>query len=171
MIEIESNLVKQPKSITLVLDQLQKLLETNLSKSPVQNFSPEQIQHAFSSARKELLPSYLAQDAVVYLLQYPLMSMTASGKWKDEIVYVTRSGKTYLRRYVIPRNPRTVPQQTQRNYLKIALSHYQQESAETKTFWKEQAKNIRGKNGYNLYLGAVIKLLQQGINPPIGFRG
>ncbi|MDI6785025.1 MAG: hypothetical protein QME64_13145, partial [bacterium] len=142
----------------------------NLSKSPVQTFSPEQIQRAFSSARKGLLPSYLAQDAVVYLLQYPLMSMTASGKWKNEIVYVTRSGKTYLRRYVIPRNPRTVPQQTQRNYFRIAVAHYQQESAETKSFWKEQAKTNRRKSGYNLYLGAVIKLLQRGIEPPIGFR-
>lgn len=171
MIEIESSLVKQPKSISLVLDQLQKLLETNISKSPVQTFSAEQIQRAFIAARKGLLPSYLAQDAVVYLLQYPLMSMTASGKWKNEIVYVTRSGKTYIRRYVIPQNPRTVPQQTQRNYLKIAVAHYQQESPETKTFWKEQAKTIGGKSGYNLYLGEVMKLLQQGINPPIGFRG
>jgi hypothetical protein len=45
------------------------------------------------------------------------------------------------------------------------------ESKETKAFWKEQAKSVRGKSRYNLYLGEVIKLLQQGIEPELGFRG
>jgi hypothetical protein len=154
-----------------VLDQLQNLLEKSLAGTQSQTFTAEQIHRAFIGARKNLLPSYLAQDAVVYLLQYPLMSMNASGKWQNEIVYITRSGKTYIRRYVKPRNPQTVPQQTNRNYFKILVAHYQQESAEIKSFWKEKAKSIIGKSGYNLYLGEMMKLLQQGIEPPIGFRG
>jgi hypothetical protein len=170
MIEINSSLVKQPVPLPEILQKLADLIQTRFAQQSGQTFSREQIQHLVQSAQKSLLPSYLAQDAVVYLLSFPLMSATASGK-HGEFVYVTSQGKTYLRRYVVPQDPKTEPQLTQRNYFKIAVSHYQQESDEIKSFWKDKAKSIIGKSGYNLYLGEVIKLLKQGIEPPLGFRG
>ena len=170
MIEIDSNLVKQPIPLPEILQKLADLILTRFPQQPEQTFSREQIQQSVQSAQESLLPSYLAQDAVVYLLSFPLMSLTASGK-RGKFVYVTWRGKTYLRRYVVPQDPKTVSQLTQRNYFKIAVEHYQSESAEIKLFWKDKAKYIRGKSGYNLYLGEVIKLLKQDKEPPIGFRG
>jgi hypothetical protein len=170
MIELKTNLIPHLKPLDYLFNQFESLLQDYLTRLPNPQFTAEQVHLAFAYARVSILPSLMAQDAIVYLLKYPFYSFTASGKW-DEFVYVTTAGKTYLRRYVIPRNPRTAPQQTQRNYFRIAVAHYQQESPETKLFWKEQAKSIRGKSGYNLYLGEVIKLLQQGLEPPIGFRG
>jgi hypothetical protein len=170
MIEINSSLVKQPVPLPEILQKLADLILTRFPQQPGQTFSREQIRQSVHLAQESLLPSYLAQDAVVYLLSFPLMSLTASGKF-GKFVYVTSRGKTYLRRYVIPQDPKTVLQLTQRNYFKIAVAHYQQESAEIKSFWKEQTKSIIGKSGYNLYLGEVIKLLEQGIEPPLGFRG
>ena len=170
MIEIETQLLPHPKPIDYFINQFDTLLQDYLARLPNPQFTAEQVNLAIAYARVSILPSLMAQDAVVYLLKYPFYSFTASGKW-EEFVYVSTAGKTYLRRYTKPNNPKTAPQQTQRDYFRIAVAHYQQESPETKLFWKDKAKSIRGKSGYNLYLGEVIKLLKQGIEPPIGFRG
>lgn len=170
MIEIKTNLIPHPKQLDYLMNQFESLLQDYLTRLPNLPFTAEQVNQAVRYARRAVLPSLLAEDAIVYLLKYPLFSMQASGKW-EEFVYVTRNGKTFLRKYVIPKNPKTVPQQTNRNYFRTAVEHYQQEDKETRAFWKEKAKDIRGKSGYNLYLSAVIKLLQQGTEPPLGFKG
>jgi uncharacterized membrane protein YbaN (DUF454 family) len=75
-----------------------------------------------------------------------------------------------LKRYKKPRDKKSAEQLIHRNYFRQAVHHYQQEDAATRAFWKEKATDIIGKTGYNLYLGAVIKLLQQGIDLPLDFR-
>lgn len=50
-------------------------------------------------------------------LKAPLLSLAASGKLADTLVYFPWKGLDVVRQYVIPANPRTTPQTTQRGYI------------------------------------------------------
>ena len=54
----------------------------------------------------------------------PLFSIDASGKLADSLVYMKWKGINDVRQYVIPANPRTSAQQTQRGYLKDAVDEW-----------------------------------------------
>ena len=64
-------------------------------------------------------------------LKAPLFSLGASGKLGGALVYMTWKGLDTVREYVIPANPDTLLQQTQRGYLRIMVDaiHAAQASA------------------------------------------
>ena len=159
MIPIHSELIKEPKEIGELLESLEDLIWKGLHLSGDSNFSKTQIQKAIGFAKKELLPFYLAQGGMVYLLKYPLVSKTASGKW-GEFIFVTRNGKSYLKRYRIPKDPKTLSQLEQRNYFRLAVHAYQNENPSVKEIWKTKAENLTGLSGYNLYLREKIRELR-----------
>ena len=52
----------------------------------------------------------------------PLFSLSASGQIAKTLVYMTWKGIDDVRKYVIPANPRTAGQQTQRGYFSAAVA-------------------------------------------------
>jgi hypothetical protein len=65
----------------------------------------------------------------------PLFSFGASGKLAKSLVYFGWKGLNVVRSYVVPANPNTIAQQTQRNYLKAAVAKIHTLQAEpTNTF-------------------------------------
>lgn len=55
-------------------------------------------------------------------LKAPLMSLGASGAIGKALVFFSWKGLDVVREYVVPSNPDTTPQQTQRNHLKAAVA-------------------------------------------------
>lgn len=55
-------------------------------------------------------------------LKAPLMSLGASGAIGEALVYFPWKGLNVVREYVIPANPRTTGQTTQRGYLSLAVT-------------------------------------------------
>jgi len=58
-------------------------------------------------------------------LKGPLMSLQASGSLADTLVFADWKGIAYARSKVDPSNPNTAKQQTQRGYLKAAVTRFQ----------------------------------------------
>lgn len=52
----------------------------------------------------------------------PLFSFAASGKLADALVYLPWKGLNNVRKYVVPANPQTGPQTTQRGYMTDAVT-------------------------------------------------
>lgn len=65
-------------------------------------------------------------------LKAPLFSLGASGKLGGALVFFPWKGLNVVREYVIPTNPDTVPQQTQRGYITtvVAYIHAMQAAAQ-----------------------------------------
>jgi len=55
-------------------------------------------------------------------LKAPLLSLGAAGKLGDALVFFGWKGLDAVRTYVVPANPNTTAQQTQRNYLKACVA-------------------------------------------------
>jgi len=55
----------------------------------------------------------------------PLLSFSAAGQIAETLVYFTWKGLDVVRQYVIPANPNTAKQQTQRGYLTAAVAKVQ----------------------------------------------
>ncbi len=55
-------------------------------------------------------------------LKAPLLSFGASGKIADALVYFPWKGLNVVREYVVPANPQTAPQVTQRGYVTAAVA-------------------------------------------------
>lgn len=62
-------------------------------------------------------------------LKAPLMSLGASGKLGDALVYFGWKGLDVVREYVVPANPKTTGQVTQRGYLTDAVAAIHTEQA------------------------------------------
>ena len=54
----------------------------------------------------------------------PLLSIDASGKIGDSIVFTRWRGTKVVRQYVIPANPNTAAQQVQRNFMALAINSW-----------------------------------------------
>lgn len=54
-------------------------------------------------------------------LKAPLFSFSASGKLADALVYMSWKGLNTVRKYVIPANPKTIPQEDQRGYFSAVV--------------------------------------------------
>lgn len=63
-------------------------------------------------------------------LKAPLFSFSASGKIADALVYFGWKGLNVVRQYVIPSNPKTAGQVTQRGYLSAAVAKIHESQAE-----------------------------------------
>jgi len=57
-------------------------------------------------------------------VKMPLMSASASGKIANSLVYFTWKGLDVVRSYVVPSNPNTTSQQTQRVTFQMQLIYF-----------------------------------------------
>jgi transketolase len=110
---------------------------------------------ALETAMVTLSKGYLLQVDSVTVTGWPLGSMTASGKFREKI-FVTRNGKTYLKHYQKPFNPRTGLQQTNRQKFKTAVAQWQRMTPEQREEWKILAVNEK-LSGYNLFIQTAMK--------------
>ena len=89
----------------------------------------------------------------------PLFGFSASGKLGDTLVYMTWKGINDVRRYVIPANPNTADQQTQRGYLTAAVTEWHNAGYDTadKTAWILYAAQLaQVMSGFNAMVKAFI---------------
>jgi hypothetical protein len=130
-------------TIKVSVDKLYDEFMNQLAREP----EPKQ---AFAQAIHHLGWEYLIQVDQVILAGFPLGSMQASGKFRD-YVYVTRNGKTYVRKYVIPVNRKTDKQQAHRRRFGNLAKSWAALSPEVQNYYKQLAKSER-ENGFNLFI-------------------
>lgn len=93
-------------------------------------------------------------------VQGPLFSVTASGTIGDAIVYSNWKGLPYVRARVIPANPRTDSQQSQRTLLTSGVSTWQNTvypEEGSKFSWDFYASGM-GMSGFNRYIKAFLEV-------------
>jgi len=76
----------------------------------------------------------------------PLFSMGASGQLGKSLVYMTWKGIDDVRQYVIPANPKSPDQTTQRGYFSSAVA-----------LWHATAFNAADKGAFNLWAAQAAK--------------
>lgn len=77
----------------------------------------------------------------------PIHSQAASGKMDEGTILVTRRGKTYRKRYVVPRNADTKGQREVRRLFSKAMKLWESElTAEEREAWAGYAKRMRHKD-------------------------
>lgn len=137
----------------------------------------KQVQTALKSAFAEIMAAKFVVDGKIELIQFPLGSESASGKFSDKdagtIVYVpgSQKHKPYTRKWVIPPNPKTAKQHEHRTLFKQVLQQWKNESDEIKAIWNEKAKKSPPLTGQNLYVKQWFELGRRtGNYPVIGFR-
>lgn len=84
----------------------------------------------------------------------PLLSLDASGKIADSLVFMKWKGINDVRQYVIPSNPRTADQQAQRGRLAsaVALWHSIPFSDDDLAAWNLLASNYGSMSGFNVFV-------------------
>ncbi len=82
----------------------------------------------------------------------PLFSLSASGKLADSLVYMNWKGIDDVRQYVIPANPKSADQQTQRGYFTAAVDQ-----------WHTDGFTLDDVKGWNL-LALALKEALSGFN-------
>jgi len=95
----------------------------------------------------------------------PLLSLDARGKFADSIVYSNWKGIKTARTYVIPANPNTADQQTQRGYLASAVEQYRSAdlTGDDKTAWDLYATTAATPMfGFNSFIKNYIDLAVAG---------
>lgn len=107
----------------------------------------------------------------------PLFSFSARGQLAKTLVYSGWKGIDDVRSYVVPANPRTADQQTQRSYFTdgVDLWHSTGLVADDVTAWNRAAANSpKPQSGFNLFVSNVISYRMAGIsavNVNEGFNG
>ena len=105
-------------------------------------------------------------------LKAPLFSFSAAGKLADSLVYFAWKGIDCVRQYVIPANPDTAAQSTQRDILKAAVAewHLSKYTAADKTAWDVyaaiQSKPMSGFNAFVKMWIAIVRDVLAIVNPP-----
>lgn len=92
-------------------------------------------------------------------LTAPLLSFDARGQLAKTLVYSGWKGIKDVRSYVIPANPRTGPQQTQRGYFAdgVLVWHTDPMDAEDKLAWNRYAPVLsKPQSGFNAFTAAYI---------------
>jgi hypothetical protein len=80
-------------------------------------------------------------------IKAPIHSQAASGKMDEETILVTRRGKTYRKRYVVPRNADTKGQREVRGLFSQAMKLWESELGdEERGAWAGYAKRMRHKD-------------------------
>lgn len=95
----------------------------------------------------------------------PLYSMDARGKLGNSLVYMSWKGIQDVRKYVIPANPRSTGQMTQRGYFSdaVELWHTAGFSVLDNTGWKIFAELKKtALSGFNAFVQIVVKALIAG---------
>lgn len=104
----------------------------------------------------------------------PLFSFTAAGKLANALVYFSWKGLDVVRSYVIPSNPNTAAQQTQRTRLTNAVSDWHTIGliALDETAWNAFAATLpKPQSGFNAFCGDHIDFAIGGDTPDMGFAG
>jgi hypothetical protein len=105
----------------------------------------------------------------------PLLSFEASGKLADAIVYFPWKGIDAVRQYVIPANPQSSAQTTQRGYLTNAVNDWHDTSkydAADKEAWNRYAGIAPSpRSGFNSFVKSFIDISVAGQTPDMGYNG
>lgn len=107
----------------------------------------------------------------------PLFSLQAGGQLAKTLVYSRWKGISDVRSYVIPANPRSSGQTTQRGYFGDAVDtwHTLGLTATDIEAWNRGANNApKPQSGFNYFVGSLINLLVGGLNlaaTAMGFNG
>lgn len=110
-------------------------------------------------------------------LSGPLFSLQAGGQLAKTLVYSRWKGISDVRSYVIPANPRSSGQTTQRGYFGDAVAewHTLGLTADDVEAWNRGANNApRPQSGFNYFVGTLINLLVSGLSTvqtAMGFSG
>ena len=100
----------------------------------------------------------------------PLFSLDARGQLGRAIVYTVWKGINAVRRYIIPQNPNTEDQVTQRGYFTAAVENWQGLDAAGKTLWDEdvitKGKVMSGFNWHNSRYIDYMVLYDGAEDPP-----
>lgn len=107
-------------------------------------------------------------------LTAPLLSFGARGKLADTLVYFPWKGIHAVRSYVIPANPNSGAQQTQRGYLTtiVALWHTAALDADDKTAWNRAASVLSSPmSGFNAFMRYFIDRLVAGVTANLPTNG
>ncbi|GAI59148.1 unnamed protein product [marine sediment metagenome] len=92
----------------------------------------------------------------------PLFSLGASGKLADSLVYMNWKGIDDVRQYVIPANPKTADQQTQRGYFTTAVGQWHTDgfTIEDVKAWNLLALALKeALSGFNVYVRLKVNSL------------
>lgn len=107
----------------------------------------------------------------------PLFSFSARGQLAKTLVYSGWKGIDDVRSYVVPANPQTADQQTQRSYFTDGVDQWHDVglNADDVTAWNRYASTLpRPQSGFNAFVAGVINLRMAGIsaaNLAMGFNG
>lgn len=97
----------------------------------------------------------------------PLFSLDASGTVAGAMTFSKWKGLNYVRMRVIPANPRTASQVSQRNTLAAATSSWKFNvslNAASKSSWNASASGT-GMSGFNRFTSVFIRVNTQKIAP------
>lgn len=107
----------------------------------------------------------------------PLFSFGARGQLGGALVYFPWKGIDAVRQYVVPANPNSSGQQTQRGYFgeAVDLFHTLGLTSDDRDAWNRYASTLpTPQSGYNAFVAAVLDLRRAGIslaNLAMGFNG
>jgi hypothetical protein len=134
------------------------------------------LQTALKGAFNNILAEKFAVDGTVELVQFPLGSMAASGKFSDpdagQIVYVPGTGKhkPYIRKWVVPKNTITEKRIEHRNLFKQVNQQWKDETSAIKSSWELAAEKVPPFTGQNLYVKRWFEVGKEtGEYPSLGF--
>ena len=100
----------------------------------------------------------------------PLFSLTASGKLAGSLVYGDWKGINYVRQRVIPANPNSAGQQTQRSYFTLAVNQWHStteilNSTDIANLNFEASLSASPLSGFNLYVKQYVNTKIAGVTP------
>lgn len=99
------------------------------------------------------------------LVNGPLMSMDASGTFKQTLTFSIWKGRNYVRTWARPTNPKTADQQTQRTLMNDAVAAWHALYSGTADNWNVAARDVYPPiSGFNYW---VMQYLLQGVSPTI----
>lgn len=103
-------------------------------------------------------------------LTAPCLSLDARGKLANSLVFAGWKGIKYARQYVVPANPNSAAQQTQRGYITSALAlwhdtTYQINALDKSNLDRAAGYSGRTMSGFNLYVKNYIDTKVAGVTP------
>jgi len=98
------------------------------------------------------------------------------GKIGNLVIQRTKRGTMYIRRHVIPANPRTVAQQNNRMAFKAGIDRWRtHERLARKEYWDATAEKHRFRDGYRAFLSSFMMCYQakivelSGVSPALSW--
>lgn len=95
-------------------------------------------------------------------LKAPLLSIDARGKFANSIVYTGWKGIKVARQHVVPANPKTADQITQRGYVTSVVSAWKNYflGSEGREAWNRSALNAaKTMSGFNFFSSQALKMI------------